>query len=1357
MKKKLLSLALALCMVFGSAASLPQGAFTETAGITASAAAPTINTKSVTLYALDDWAKEYISIPSTLNTEYQLKVSNAKNVSYYVSEGDSVNVSDSGVVTPSTTTWYWYGGFGTSWPQEGQEPTRISVDVNYGKSTITVNADGTTFKVSADVRDYSDTYADKVMDDYIKKNITSSMTGKQKLTEIAKFVASYDYSASCSSCTSMIVCKGGDCWASTDTIVKMCKKLGIEAWERNGNRDAGAGSGHKNAMAYVDGKYYEVEAGYSGKAPRPYDITERDSLFSFSYDYTYDGYEVYQYDGPKNPETLNIPKQYNGKPVVSVGEKFVQSEKGIKKIVLPSTIKSIGRSAFNSCEDLETLNLPASVVEIDQLAFTNLTKLKEITGSNKTFKWANGGLIKNGTTLLAVPNAKSYKIPDTVTEIADYAFYYNNNIKTLTIPSSVKTIGEGAIGDCDSLETLYIQGNNLKNLGNFAFANDDKLGAVYIPDSVTNIGENFKYYLGSKFKILCHEGSKIAEYAEKEKIPFELIDKSLEHLYETTVTKAATCTQDGVKTKRCQMCGKTITESIPKIGHKYTTKEIKPTCTQDGVKTKRCQMCGKTITESIPKLGHKYTTKEIKVTCTTDGCTLKTCSRCGHQVKTNIVKTTGHKWSVWRNEKDPTCIEDGSKTRTCSVCKKTETQKIAKLGHTWKEPVWTWSGTSEATAMFVCSKCKTEMRVHANITSVQNTAKCGTTGGTVYTASATLGGKTYTDKKTVGTGTIPHKWGAVTYTWSKDNHTCTATRVCLNDKSHKQTETVKTTYKVVKTNCTADGTGRYTAVFTNSAFGTRTKDITLKSNGGHTFSDWTTTKKATCTTDGSKTRTCSVCKKTETATIAKLGHDYKTTVVKPTCTAKGYTLHKCSRCGDSYKDTYKDATGHSWSKWTTTKKATCTADGEQTRTCSVCKKTETAAIAKLGHDYKATVVKPTCTAKGYTLHKCSRCGDSYKDTYKDATGHKWSKWTTTKKATCTADGTQTRKCSVCGKTETKTIKATGHKLTATPAKAATCTTNGNKAYWYCSTCKKYFSDKNGKTAITKASTVVKATGHKFTAWKTTSFNVDKGTSTQKRTCSVCKKTETRPVKNAVVRYAGANRYDTAAMLSKASHKTTSDTVIIADAMTFQDALIAVPLAKAYNAPLLLANPNIVTKQTEAELARLKAKKVIIVNTSNALKKGTLDDLKKKYTTQIIRGNNCFETSKRVAEELQKKTKKAPTDVFFTTNKAFADALSISPVAALKGAPILYVDPTKKTLDSNILAYLNKVKGSIKNVYIVGGKVAVPTAIENSIKKALPKKNVKRFDGAQRYETCVMINNYFAKGLLKQNSMHRKGT
>ena len=403
------------------------------------------------------------------------------------------------------------------------------------------------------------------------------------------------------------------------------------------------------------------------------------------------------------------------------------------------------------------------------------------------------------------------------------------------------------------------------------------------------------------------------------------------------------------------------------------------------------------------------------------------------------------------------------------------------------------------------------------------------------------------------------------------------------------------------------------------------------------------------------------------------------------------------------------------------------------------------AIAKHTCNYEKVVVPSTCTEKGYTVNVCKICGKVKETNTVKAAGHKWSDWKVVKTATCAATGLKTHYCTVCGKYVTETIaKTNNHKFsTWKTAKKATCTANGTQTR-KCSVC--------GKTE-TKT---IKATGHKFSAWTTTRFNVDKGTSTQKHTCSVCKKTETRPVKNAVVRYAGANRYDTAAMLSKASHKTTSDTVIIADAMTFQDALIAVPLAKAYNAPLLLANPNTVTKQTEAELARLKAKKVIIVNTSNALKSGTINALKNKYTTQIINGSNCFETSKRVAEELQKKTKKAPTDVFFTTNKAFADALSISPVAALKGAPILYVDPSKKTLDSNILAYLNKVKGSIKNVYIVGGKVAVPAAIENSIKKALPKKNVKRFDGAQRYETCVMINKYFSKDLSSKTVCIAKG-
>ena len=72
------------------------------------------------------------------------------------------------------------------------------------------------------------------------------------------------------------------------------------------------------------------------------------------------------------------------------------------------------------------------------------------------------------------------------------------------------------------------------------------------------------------------------------------------------------------------------------------------------------------------------------------------------------------------------------------------------------------------------------------------------------------------------------------------------------------------------------------------------------------------------------------------------------------------------------------------------------------------------------HKHTATVTKPTCTEKGYTEHTCS-CGDSYKDTYVNATGHSWGEWKTTKEPTTTATGQKTRTCSKCSSTETQNI------------------------------------------------------------------------------------------------------------------------------------------------------------------------------------------------------------------------------------------------------------------------------------------------------------------------------------------------
>ncbi|MBQ9167187.1 MAG: hypothetical protein IJX67_02105 [Oscillospiraceae bacterium] len=189
----------------------------------------------------------------------------------------------------------------------------------------------------------------------------------------------------------------------------------------------------------------------------------------------------------------------------------------------------------------------------------------------------------------------------------------------------------------------------------------------------------------------------------------------------------------------------------------------------------------------------------------------------------------------------------------------------------------------------------------------------------------------------------------------------------------------------------------------------------------HSYTSKVTTA-ATCTKEGVKTFTCS-CGGSYTESIPKVSHKYSQTVTKPTCTDKGYTTNKCSVCGDSYKDTYVAATGHSYGNYKSNDDATCMKDGTKTGSCSACgaKNTVTDTGSALGHSYKATVTAPTCTDKGYTTNKCSSCGDSYKDSYVKATGHKYGSYTSNGDATCTKDGTKTAICANgCGTKDTVT-------------------------------------------------------------------------------------------------------------------------------------------------------------------------------------------------------------------------------------------------------------------------------------------------------------------------------------------------
>jgi hypothetical protein len=263
----------------------------------------------------------------------------------------------------------------------------------------------------------------------------------------------------------------------------------------------------------------------------------------------------------------------------------------------------------------------------------------------------------------------------------------------------------------------------------------------------------------------------------------------------------------------------------------------------------------------------------------------------------------------------------------------------------------------------------------------------------------------------------------------------------------------------------------------------------------HTYGSAVVTKQPTCTSEGTKTKTCIKCNATVTETIPKTSHKYADTVVAPTCTTDGYTLHKCSVCGASYKDSTTKATGHSYGNSVVTKQPTCTSEGTKTKTCTKCNATITETIPKTSHKYADTVVAPTCTVDGYTLHKCSVCGTSYKDSTTKATGHSYGNSVVTKQPTCTAEGTAIKTCTKCNATVTEKLPAKGHTAVTDKGYPATCTTAGKTDGSHCSVC----------NTVIKVQTVINATGHKSSGWivdKAASIGV-KGS--KHRECTICKK------------------------------------------------------------------------------------------------------------------------------------------------------------------------------------------------------------------------------------------------------------
>ena len=214
------------------------------------------------------------------------------------------------------------------------------------------------------------------------------------------------------------------------------------------------------------------------------------------------------------------------------------------------------------------------------------------------------------------------------------------------------------------------------------------------------------------------------------------------------------------------------------------------------------------------------------------------------------------------------------------------------------------------------------------------------------------------------------------------------------------------------------------------------------------------------------------------------------------------------------------------------------------------------------------------------------------------------------------------------------------------------------------------------------------------------------------------------------RLAGADMYETSAEVAKAGWKT-SYYAIIVSGENFSDALCSAPLAQKYNAPLLLTSKDTLNDQTKTQLSRLKVKEVKIIGGVGVISSAVEQSIKNMgIEVTRIAGNDRYETSMKIAQSMGQFTQ-----AVIASGDTFPDALSIAPIAAMKGIPILLTP--KDSLPNGLKAYLIK---TVQSTYVVGGT----GVISDNVLKQLPAP--KRLSGIDRYDTNISIINEFANEL-----------
>lgn len=178
---------------------------------------------------------------------------------------------------------------------------------------------------------------------------------------------------------------------------------------------------------------------------------------------------ITSYDG--EDEEVEIPSEINGYKVTTIGESAFKRNENIKKITLPSTIKTLQAYSFASCFNLEEIILNEGLEKIDRSAFSYCEKMTSI------------------------------QLPESLEYIGYYAFADCKGLEEITIPSKVKAILLKTFIDCENLKVANLP-EGLNKIEEYAFSDCISLNKINLPEGLSEIGKNTFQYTDSLEKII---------------------------------------------------------------------------------------------------------------------------------------------------------------------------------------------------------------------------------------------------------------------------------------------------------------------------------------------------------------------------------------------------------------------------------------------------------------------------------------------------------------------------------------------------------------------------------------------------------------------------------------------------------------------------------------------------------------------------------------------------------------------------------------------------------------------------------------------------------------------------------------